>query len=158
MKFLRTPPLSVPSHCTLTDHYFKSPVSADAHEKGQCSKDWPGSSKPCTAAPWLQAHFKGPNTADQTKDKVACPLIPSTAETHTQKSTDPDEAAEVQLHLHEHSNARGLKRNSNLPDSSWASHKEIYSFTMEEVLCFSSGRQQTCPNRCQPGSLSAFAD
>lgn len=31
----------------------------------------------------------------------------------------------MQLHLHEHSNARGLKRNSNLPDSSWASHKEI---------------------------------
>lgn len=150
MKFLQTPPLSVPSHCTPTNHYFKSPVSADAHEKGQRSKDWPGSSKPCTAAPWLQAHFRDPNTADQTKDKVTCSLIPSTAETHTQKSTDPDEAAEVpwlQLHLHEHSNGRGLKRNSNLPDSSWASHKEIYSFTTEEVLCFSGGRQQTCPKQ-----------
>lgn len=146
MKFLLTPLLWVPSHCTPANHYFKSPVSADAHEKGQCNEDWPDSSKPHTAAPRLQAHFKDPNTADQTK-KSPVPWFLPQLNTH-QKSSAPDKAVEVswlQFHLHEHSNGRGMKRNSNLPDSSWASHEKINSFTMEEVLCFSGGRHQICP-------------
>lgn len=61
------------SYCTPANHYFKSLVSADACEKGQCNKDWPGSSKPHTEAPQLQAHFRDPNTADQTKDKPPVP-------------------------------------------------------------------------------------
>lgn len=92
MKFLPTPPLSVPSYCTPANHDFKSPISADAHEKGQCNKDWPSSSKPCTEAPQLQAHFRAPHSTSN-KRQVTYLLIPSTAETHTQKSTDPDEVA-----------------------------------------------------------------
>lgn len=147
MKFLPIPPLSVPSHCTPANHYFKSSVSVDTHEKEQCNKDWPGSSKPCTCSTTAAGTLYGLKHSRSNKGQVTCPLIPSTAETCSQKSTDPDEAAEVswlQFHLHEYSNGRGVKRNSNFPGSSWASHKEIYSFTMEEVLCFSGGRQQTC--------------
>lgn len=104
------------------------------------------------AAPGLALQDHGcKHTSDlgRSNKKVICPLIPSTAET-LKKSSDPDEAVEVswlQFQLHEHSNGRGMKRNSNLPDSSWAIHKEIYSFTMKEVLCFSGGRQQTCPRQ-----------
>lgn len=76
VKFLPTPSLSVPSHCTPANHYLKSPVSVDAHEKGQCNRDWPGSSRPCTAAPQLQAHFRDPNTADETKKSSVPRFLP----------------------------------------------------------------------------------
>lgn len=161
MKFLQTPPLSVPSHCTPTNHYFKSPVSADAHEKGQRSKDWPGSSKPCTAAPWLQAHFRDPNTADQTKDKSPVPwFLPQLKHTPRRALT--------QTRLQRCLGCNFIYMNIAMAEA-WrgtvtcqtlaglATRKSI-ALPRRRYFVLVVADSKPALNRCQPGSLSAFAD
>lgn len=158
MKFLPTPPLSVPSHCTPANHYFKSTVSADTHDKEHVIKT--GQAAPSLALEHHSCRHTLRTQTRQIKQKTS--------------HLSPDSFHSWNTHPEEHWprwGCRGVlvaipfawtqqwqrhEKEQQFPGSSWASHKEIYSFTMEDVFRFSGGRQQTCPRHMPTWLILCF--